>query len=72
MKRLLCVVFLVVFLNFTDRPFAEDLSPAETSVADEKLLDDLETARKTWLESVSLYGHYSFREVLFFLPMKLK
>ncbi|MBQ3388666.1 MAG: hypothetical protein IJG60_05585 [Thermoguttaceae bacterium] len=66
MKRLFCVVFLVVFLNFTDRPFAEDLSPAETSVADEKLLADLETARKTWLESVSLYGHYSFREVLFF------
>ena len=66
MKRLFCVVFLVVFLNFTNRLSAEDLPPAETSAADEKLLADLETARKTWLESVSLYGHYSFKQTVFF------
>ena len=66
MKRLFCVVFLVVFLNFADRPSAEDSPPAAPSVADEKLLADLETARKTWLESVSLYGHYSFKQTVFF------
>ena len=66
MKRLLCVVFLVVFLNVTNRLFAEDLPPATPSAADEKLLADLETARKTWLESVSLYGHYSFKRAVFF------
>ena len=66
MKRLFYVVFLVVFLNFTSRLSAEDLPPATPSAADEKLLADLETARKTWLESVSLYGHYSFKRAVFF------
>ena len=66
MKRLFYVVFLVVFLNFTSRLSAEDLPPATPSAADEKLLADLETARKTWLESVSFYGHYSFKRAVFF------
>ncbi len=64
MNRKFCFVFFAI-LSITSNLFSDELPSSANSVVDERLLADLEVARQTWLDTVSLYGHYTFRKAYF-------
>ncbi len=66
MNRNFGYYLLVAIFGLTGTIFSEDLAAPTTLTADEHLFSDLEIARKTWLETVSLYGHYSYKQTVFF------
>ena len=65
MYRKVGICFFVFSMCFVANLFASE-SSSVSNTADAALLADLETARQTWLETSSFYGHYTYKRTVFF------